>query len=291
MSQQLRQIKTRIRSIEGSWKITRAMEMVSMAKYKMMDQPLTMTRAYFQKLESMTFNLIGSVYARKPLNHPFLSMGTCVDQTVPIGLVVMTAETGLCGIYNDRVLKAADKFIKENGHRKIHLYLMGRKAVNHYKKQDLPIIKVFPAFHGKLKNDFHSIVYAMLTKDYIKNAISQVYVVYTQFFNAMRQEVNTVCLMPFDVPLKERQKDILLELDEENGINTIIDFYISNRLRLMIMESLISEYSSRMVAMKAAKDNAKELSEELTLMRNKLRQATITREVIEIISSSEALKG
>lgn len=291
MSQQLRQIKSRLRSIEGSWKITRAMEMVAMAKYKMMDHPLTMTRIYCQKLESMAFHLIHTLYARKPFSHPFLLSAQNQDETTPIGLVVITAETGLCGAFNDRVLKAADHFIQEHAHRKIHLYLMGRKALNHYKKQHLPIIKTFPVFHGKLTNDFHSLVYAMLAKDFIKGAISQVHVAYTKFFNPMRQEVHVSCLMPFEVSSQEKETDALLEIDENNGLNTVIDFYISHHLRLMMLESLISEHSSRMVAMKAAKDNARDLIEDLTLKRNKIRQATITREMIEIISSSEALKG
>lgn len=293
MSQQLRQLKSRIRSIEGTWKVTRAMEMVSMAKYKAIESPLVMSRSYFQKLESIAFNLIRS--GEEVTAHPFIKATSTIsaeeESRSKWGLVVITSETGLCGIYNDHILRAADRFMAAHPERSFKLYLMGRKAVGHYKRRNASIEYVFPVLHGKVRTDFHMPVYQALSEAFLKNKISEVYVAHTVFINAMKHEPVVKKLLSVDVPPAEHNSDFILETGSGSGIADVLAMYVSNKLRLMCMESFTSEYSARMVAMRASKDNAKELMGDLILMRNKLRQATITREVIEIISSSEALKG
>ncbi len=288
MSQQLRQLKTRIRSIEGTWKVTRAMEMVSMSKYKAIESPLSMSRSYFKKLESIAFNLIRS--GEEEMAHPFIKPSLNESQG-KWGLVVVTSETGLCGIYNDHVLRAADRFIAAHPGRSFQLYLMGRKASGHYKRRNAVIERIFPALHGKLRSDFHMPVYQAVSEDFLKGKVSEVHVAHTLFVNAMKHEPVVKKLLSVEVPPAEHNGDFMLETGSGSGISDVLAMYVSNKLRLMCMESFASEYSARMVAMRGAKDNAKELMGDLVLMRNKLRQATITREVIEIISSSEALKG
>ncbi|NTV29120.1 MAG: ATP synthase F1 subunit gamma [Candidatus Omnitrophica bacterium] len=285
MSQQLRQLKGRIRSIEGTWKITRAMEMVAMSKFKALETPLDMTRAYFAKLESIALNLIR--VQEGIATHPFLRKNTANG---PLGLLVVGSEAGLCGIYNDHLFKAADDFLDGHRGRDIKVYTLGRKAVTHYRKAGLAPVRAFPGFHGRLKADFHAPIYRFLEEEFLQGRISELHVAYTIFENAMKHHPVVRKLVSIDVP-PGGETNFIIESGNQGIGSDVLPMYVSNRLRLMLMESFTSEHSARMVAMKAAKDNAKELMGDLVLMRNKMRQAMITKEVIEIISSAEALKG
>ncbi|MBF0122533.1 MAG: ATP synthase F1 subunit gamma [Candidatus Omnitrophica bacterium] len=284
MSQQLRQLKSRIRSIEGTWKVTRAMEMVSMSKFKASMTPLDMGRKYFRKAEALFSNLFE---AEGDSGSPFLMPRTGKGA---IGLLVVTTDAGLCGPYNHQATDIAEKFIKEHPDRPVKLYVYGRKGQTHFKKRGLPVEKGFPALHGRPVGNFHAMMLNALVEAYEKEQIEEVYVVYTCFHNAMRRDPTVKKFLPIE-PAKGKEQDVIIEAGREGILPEIIPMYLSCQLRLMILESLASEHSARMVAMKGAKDNAKELMGDLVLLRNKMRQTMITREVIEIISSAEALKG
>ncbi|MBF0485221.1 MAG: ATP synthase F1 subunit gamma [Candidatus Omnitrophica bacterium] len=287
MSQQLRQLKSRIRSVEGTWKVTRAMEMVAMSKYKTIEGPLVMARAYFEKLASITYNILSA--QEEPLSHPFLSSKN--DANGPVGLFIISSDTGLCGAYSDHLLKASDRFILENKARGVKVFAFGRKAANHCKKRGIVPARVFPGIHGKLRSDFYLPVYEQLSQAFLKGEIKELYVAYTIFENAMKHHPVVQKLITIDIPPDVKSSGCIVESGPRGIGADIIPMFVTNRLRLMFFEAFTSEHSARMVAMKSAKDNAKELMGDLILLRNKIRQATITREVIEIISSAEALKG
>ena len=284
MSQQLRQLKGRIRSVEGTWKVTRAMEMVAMSKFKALETPLDMTRAYFSKLESIALNLVRADEGMAA--HPFIKG----HAQGPIGLFVIGAEAGLCGIYNDHILKAADKFLKDQAGREVRIYTLGRKVAGHYRKSGHGPVKSYPGFHGRLKSDFHADVYNFLEGEFLQGRVSELYVAYTLFENAMRRHPTVKKLICIDVT-PGGESNFIVETGPQGIGFDVLPMYVSNKLRLMMLESFTCEHSARMVAMRAAKDNAKELMGDLVLLRNKIRQAVITKEVIEIISSAEALKG
>jgi F-type H+-transporting ATPase subunit gamma len=284
MSQQLRQLKSRIRSIDGTWKVTRAMEMVAMSKFKALESPLSMTRAYFAKLESIVLNL--ARVEEDMAAHPFLRKGAAG----PIGLFVVGAEAGLCGIYNDHLFKAANKFLAAQAGREVRIYTFGRKAASHYRKRGTPPVRSFEGFHGRLRADFHTEIDRFLEEEFMQGRISELHVAYTLFENAMKHHPVVKKLLGIEVP-PGGNTNFTIETGPEGITSDVLSMYVANKLRLMLLEAFTSEHSARMVAMRAAKDNAKELMGDLVLLRNKLRQAIITKEVIEIISSAEALKG
>ena len=284
MSQQLRQLKTRIRSVESTWKVTRAMEMVSMSKFKASGIPLEMGRKYFEKIQSLFANL-------------FAAQGDCGSSfLIPrsgkgaIGVFVITTDAGLCGSYNHQLTDLAEKFIEKHPGRPVKLYVYGRKGQTHFKKNGFVVEKGFSAIHGRPVGNFHALMLNALVKAYEDDQLDEVHVLYTVFHNAMRHAPVVKRFLPID-PSKGKQQDVIIEAGREGILSEIIPMYLSSQLRLWLLESLTSEHSARMVAMKAAKDNAKELMGDLVLLRNKMRQTMITREVIEIISSAEALKG
>lgn len=282
MSQQLRQLKGRIRSIEGTWKVTRAMEMVSMSKFKAFESPLRMGRAYYERLNTF-FESVANVELTS--SSPFL-----VKRDGPLGLFVITADTGLCGVYNYQIIRAAERFIEKNPGREVKLYVYGRKGINYFRKRGMNVTEAFHAMHGKLSSHFHQHMCDALVKDFLEHKVSEVYTCYTVFENAMKHHPVVAKFLNVERPAV-RNSNFIVEFSREGILEELMPLYLSSKLRWMMLESLTSEHSSRMVAMKASKDNAKELMGDLILLRNKVRQAAITKEVIEIISSVEALKG
>jgi len=284
MSQQLRQLKSRIRSVEGTWKVTRAMEMVSMAKFKSVVVSLTMARAYFRKLEVLFDHLLA---AGVDGSHPYF----LPRAKGAIGLVVITADTGLCGIYTDAVLRQADNIIAAHKGQEIRIYVYGRKGQGHFRKNGMAVHKFFPGVHGRVQTMFHREILDAVTADYDKELLKEVHVCYTVFRTPVKHEPTAEKFLNFELDKAVGYEDFAIESGPRGILADIIPLYLSHRLRLMMLESFVSEHSARMVSMKSAKDNAKELMGDLVLLRNKMRQAMITKEVIEIISSAEALKG
>ncbi|MFH0754659.1 MAG: ATP synthase F1 subunit gamma [Candidatus Omnitrophota bacterium] len=284
MSQQLRQLKSRIRSIEGTWKVTRAMEMVSMSKFKSLEMPLVMSRTYFAKLDSIFNNLL-SVEENS-------SNGYFKTRTQgALGLVVITSDAGLCGIYNDQVLTQAETFIAQHPGREVKLFVYGRKGAGHFRKENIPVHKYFPGVHGRLKVSFHRELFDTVMADYDAKRLAEVHVCYTVFKSAMKHIPVTEKFLNIERKPVKVDGSPIIESGSKGILPDVLPMYLSNRMRLMMLESFTSEHAARMVAMKSSKDNAKELMADLILLRNKIRQATITKEVIEIISSAEALKG
>ena len=284
MSQQLRQLKSRIRSVEGTWKVTRAMEMVSMSKYKGLENPLMMSRAYFSRLDSIFNNLLA---VETEVTHPYF----VPRASGALALVVITTDTGLCGTYTNEVLRLADKFIAEHKGRDIRIYVYGRKGATHFKKQGIEVNKYLPGVHGRLTFAFHKDLFDAVMADYDKNILAEVHVVYALFKTAMKRIPVIEKFLNIERKPVQGAEHFIVESGTGGILTDVLPMYLSNRLRLMMLESFVSEQSARMVAMKSAKDNAKELMGDLILLRNKIRQATITKEIIEIISSAEALKG
>jgi F-type H+-transporting ATPase subunit gamma len=284
MSQQLRQLKSRIRSIEGTWKVTRAMEMVSMAKYKSIETPLHMARAYFESLESILNNLLS------------VEAGAANEYLKPrqegaIGIVVITSDTGLSGTYTAEILRQADKFMEAHPGRTFRLYVYGRKGASYFRRNGHEVHKFVPGVHGRLAPAFHKTLFDAVMADYDNKELSEVHVCYSVFKNMMKHIPSTAKLLNVDHKLVKGSGDFIVESGSRGILSDILPMYLSNKLRLMMLEAFTCEHAARMVAMKSAKDNAKELMGDLILLRNKIRQATITKEVIEIISSAEALKG
>jgi F-type H+-transporting ATPase subunit gamma len=284
MSQQLRQLKNRIRSVDSTWKVTRAMEMVSMSKFKASTGPLDMGRKYFERVQSLLAHLFAS---QTDTEDRFLRSS---NGEGPLGLLVITTDAGLCGSYNQRLMDLVEEFISAHPGRQIKLYVYGRKGQAHFKKNGFSVAKSFPAVHGRPVGNFHAAILDALIGDFSEGLVDEVHVLYTVFHNAMRHEPFLQRFLPI-APPQVKQRDVIMESGSQGILTEIVPMYLSSHLRLMLLDSLTSEHSARMVAMKSAKDNAKELREDLVLLRNKMRQAMITREVIEIISSAEALKG
>jgi F-type H+-transporting ATPase subunit gamma len=283
MVQNLRQIKNRIRSIDNIHKVTSAMEMISVTKLNRTNRILSAFKPYFEKLDQIFNRFLSS---QESLVHPLL-------ETKPgayVCLCLITSDGGLCGVYNNNIIRFAEDFINRKGKDKVKLVIVGKKGFNYFKNRQVQILNSYVGLNGRYAQNAADQITALLIDIFLKNQVSEVYVAYTHFERATINKPVLMKLLNIDIPAAGSRRYIL-----EPDINLILDDFITKyiyaKMRLTLLGSFATEHASRAVAMKSATDNAKDLSQGLILLRNKVRQASITQDIMEIISSAEALKG
>lgn len=284
MIQTLRQIKGRIRGIENTWKITRAMEMVAVSKLRRLQSALGPLRAYFGKLDHLVQNTLADLGER---SHPFLKPK---KETKKVALCLVTSDSGLCGPYNENMIRTAKDFIERKGTKNVNLIAVGKKGFTYFKRQGMPIAHAYVGLHGRISAQILKEVTGVLTSSFISGEVDEVYVAYTRFESAARSRPMIEKILDLE-PGQNKPLEYLVEPDYETVLVELLPVFILKKIHLMLLESMISEFSARALSMRSATDNAKELIESLILLRNKVRQSTITREVLEIVSTAEALKG
>ncbi len=285
MLESLRHIKSRIKGVENTWKVTRAMEMISVSKLRRVQDVLFAARAYFEKMNILLEDLLLSEDG--DFSHPFFEERATAGK---IAVCVVTSDSGLCGLYNDRILRAAQTYISRMGAEKVKLITVGKKGFSFFKRKGFFVERAFLGLHGRVNSDQLSEISKALRESFLNKEVDEVYVVYTRFEAAMRYRPTVERLFPIE-RAKGKTTKYFLEPDYESILSELIPFYAAKKLRLELLEAFTSEHSERTVAMRSATDNAKTLMESLVLLRNKVRQASITKEVLEIVSSAEALKG
>lgn len=282
----LRTIKNRIRVIENTRKVTDAMEKISVTKLNRTDKALFAVRPYFLKLDQLLRDFLRS--AQRPSSQ-FLDERAEKKKTC---LCVITSDSGLCGLYNNNVINAAEEFIRGHGEDKIKLVLIGKKGLGHFKNRKMEILKAYIGLHGKYDQKLSDGISDYLTGIFISGEADDVYTAYTRYETALKLKPALKKFLNIERDQKSGAGDeYIIEPSAQRVSEELIPRYISMSFRLMLLESFTSEHAARTIAMKMATDNAEELLEELTLLRNKIRQANITEEMSEIIMSSEALKG
>ncbi len=284
MPPSLRQLKNRIQSVENTRKIMRAMEMVSVTKLKRVEGPLRFAKAYSHKLEGMV-NRLAAV--PEDYQHPLLTPRKDAPGVI---VCVLTSDTGLCGNYNNRITEFADRFIREQSNKQIQLIAIGKKGYNFFRKRNHTFLKTYLDLYGRFSQEAALRISADLKEIYINNPQSELYIAYTHFVSGSKLEPTLERFIEFN-PDEKQIQTYLIEPNPQRIFDELMPQYILAKVRRILLDSFLSEHTARTVAMKMANDNAKELLEQLTLLRNKIRQASITTQVIEIISAAEALKG
>ena len=284
----LRDLRRRIRSVQGTQQITRAMEMVAAAKLRKAQSRVESSRPYASKMQAMLDNL---TQASASLTHPLFEK----REVKKIGVVVVTSDRGLCGSYNHNVIHEADKFLKECEKDKVVLTIIGRKGYTYYLKRPWEIKLKYLGLGGDLslaevKNITNDLVNLFLTKE-----VDEIHFIYTRFLSAVTYKVSTEKFLNIEshgkVEGKEGFVDYIFEPDPQKIFSNLLPNYCMTRVQMALAESFASEHGSRMISMGAATKNAEEMIDHLTLVMNKLRQASITKEMLEITTGAEALKG
>ncbi|HYG50686.1 MAG TPA: ATP synthase F1 subunit gamma [Flavobacteriales bacterium] len=285
----LKEIRARIGSVNSTRQITSAMKMVSAAKLKRASDAVIQLRPYANKLQDILSNLSGNVETKFAVNRDLKN----------VLIVAITSNRGLCGGFNNNVIKAANKIIGDyQGKCNVAVLSIGKKASDFYrhtsyniKGSDLPhhINEIF----DHLTYDEVSKIVVNLMNHYLDGSIDKIVLVYNKFKNAAVQEVTTEQFLPIVPPATKGKNntDYIFEPSKDEIVELLIPKTLKLQLFKALLDSFASEHGARMTAMHKATDNATEMLKSLKLTYNKARQAAITNEILEIVGGAEALNG
>ncbi|MDP3804491.1 MAG: ATP synthase F1 subunit gamma [Candidatus Omnitrophota bacterium] len=283
MIQNLRQIKSRIKSIENTRKITRAMETISAAKLSRIKNSLHAARSYSISLESVLKRILRDIPA---VENPLIKKRETVKN---IAVCIIASDTGLCGTYNNNIIKLTEAFISNYDRGNVRVIAVGKEVFAYFKNKGYSITRAHIGLYGRYSIKISQELVSELTAIFLSKETDEVYVAYTHFKTSLRHSPVVEKFLNIDRD-EGKGTHYILEPDAETILNETIPRYLAARMNTVIMDAFTAEHSARMLAMKIATDNAEELIDALTLMRNKARQAQITKEVIEIAMAAEAVK-
>ncbi len=289
MALSMKDIKRKIASVKKTQQITKAMKMVAAAKLRKTQEAALQFRPYINRLEQVISSL--TEYTSH-LEHPLLRF----RDVKTVDIIVLTSDRGLCGAFNHNVLKETEQLIKKNfAGKTINLTLIGKFANNYFKFRGVEPKHTYSDIL-KDKADYldASNIMENAIKDFIEEKTDEIYIVYNKFINVLVQKVVVKKVLPISfgdtVPTEQTYDKFEFEPDKATVLNELLPKYAKISLYDSMLESLAGEYAARMTAMDAATSNAGEMIKNLTLEFNKARQASITRELIEITTSIEAMK-
>jgi len=281
----IKDLRKRIGSVRSTQQITKAMKVVAAAQLRRAQEAAESARPYAAKMTEMFAAVVGGLSEEA---HPLLAR----REENRIDLIVLTSDRGLCGGFNANLLRQSEAFQREHGERTTRLMLVGRKGLDHYRRQ-----RVEPLFErtGVLKVPALEVARALaehVTTRFAADESDAVYLVYSRFQSAITQVPTVVRLLPVDAPAGDASSvDYIFEPPRPELLAKLLPRYIETRLLQALLESIASEFGARMTAMDNATRNASEMIDRLTLSMNRARQSAITTELMEIVSGAEALKG
>ena len=285
-------LKKRIKSVKSTQKITKAMKMVAAAKLRKAQENAEKGRPYSQKMQNIILNLTRSI--SDPQNAPKLLVGTGIDKTHLC--VVLTADRGLCGGFNSNICKLAKSSFKKilSEGKNLKIITVGSKGLDQIKREyEKYIVKKF-SFKDKKQITFKEaeIIGNEIINLFKKNEFDKCILFYNNFKNVITQIPQAQQIVPADkTPIKENEENLLYEFEPEEDeiLEDLLPKNISTQVFKAFLENAASEQGSRMTAMDNATRNAGDLVDKLTINYNRSRQASITKELIEIISGAESL--
>ena len=307
----LKDIKSRIASVENTKKITRAMKMVAAAKVKKAENSVKSARPFSDELIKIFKRFLKSInsYSSDGLNfkvalenYPELLKGREVKT---VGLLVITSNKGLAGAYNANVIRNVLKQIKENKQNGLSskLFIVGQKGISSLKRKaaelDAETIKTYTQVANEISAVGAEDIAHDLAESFVSGQIDKIEVFTTKFKNMMSYSAQKWDLLP--ITLEETAEDsatgteieplMLFEPSEQSILQKIVPLYLTNTIYQALLEAQASELASRMTAMSSASNNAEEMIRTLTIDYNKARQWAITQEILEVVSGADALKG
>jgi F-type H+-transporting ATPase subunit gamma len=278
-------IRRRIRSVKNTQQITKAMKVVSAAKLRRAQERMLAARPYASEIRKVLASLSTRVEMEA---HPLLQE----REEKKVLLLVITADKGLCGAFNTNILKASQAAIRDRGWSDLELLTIGKKGADFFKRRPVTIrhqaINVFQALSPEHARE----IATMISDDFISGRFDAVYGVYNEFKSVMQQNLRVERILPLEraVPGEnEVTVEYKFEPAPEKILSELLPRHVEFQIYRMLLESLAAEHGARMSAMEAASKNASEMIDSLTLSYNRIRQAAITKEIIEIVSGASAL--
>jgi F-type H+-transporting ATPase subunit gamma len=288
----LRDIKRRIRSVESTQKITKAMKLVAAAKLRRAQERIIGARPYAQKMAELLGSLVGRVGDD---GHPLLVRRAGGRKR----LVVITADKGLCGAFNSNVLRASLAFLREASNVDLTVVVVGKKARDFYRRRDWSVKSEMLGFFDRLAYSHAQELAGQLMIDYLAGDTDEVHLIYNEFRSVAVQRVTRQQLLPIvqaDVQAgaagtgEAATGEYIFEPGPDAILASLLPRHVTTQVYRALMESVAGEFGARMTAMEAASKNAKEMIGVLTIQYNKARQERITKELLDIVGGAEALR-
>lgn len=283
-----REIRRRIRSVRNTAQITRAMEMVSAAKMRRAQERVRAARPYAERIRTMIAGLSALGDQEAVAEFPLLEQ----REINRVGVVLVTADRGLAGAFNTNIIRRAVRFIRDETGKPAELITVGRKGRDFFSRYGQDIEAEFTALGDAPSMDTLRPIIGVAVEDFVAGKVDAVYLIYTKFVNTLTQVPEVLQILPITPPeeamAEEQVRDFIFEPDPHTVLEALLPRYVETLVYQALLESIASEHSARMVAMRAASDNANDFINDLTLTLNKARQAAITREVSEIAAGAAA---
>ncbi|MGD9807035.1 MAG: ATP synthase F1 subunit gamma [Deferribacterales bacterium] len=282
-------IKRKIKSVQNTQKITKAMKMVSAARMRKAEEAMNDARAYANKIYELCCNMAEKVDSE---SHPFLMAKPEVKN---ICLAIITSDKGLCGAFNSNVLKKTIAFIKENEGKNIKFVMIGKKGNDAFGRRGYEVLDKYITFGGRITYEEAGEIGDKLVEYFLNEDVDEIYTIHNEFKSTSFQvgKVTKVLPLSFESTKEsaEGEVDYIYEPKADVLLKEIMPRYINFTIFFEILESIAGEHGSRMIAMDNASRNAGDLVKRLNLQFNKARQAAITTEILDIVNGAEALNG
>jgi F-type H+-transporting ATPase subunit gamma len=280
-------IRRRIRSVRNTQQITKAMKMVSAAKLRRAQDRALAARPYGTMLRQILANVAAAAgQSGEGDVHPLLA----VRPENRILLVVITADRGLAGGFNANLIKLAQRFADDHRSQELSFELVGKKGRDFFRRRSRRITgEYLDLFRNVRLEDAEKIAAAVIDR-FSKAEVDAVYLLVNEFKSVVAANVTSLRLLPIEVPKSQAAVDYIYEQQPEELLGSLLPRYVKMQIYRALLESAAAEHAARMTAMDAATSNASDVIDRLTLYMNRVRQATITKEIIEVVSGAAALE-
>jgi F-type H+-transporting ATPase subunit gamma len=284
----VKEFKRRIRSVKNTQQITKAMKMVAAAKLRRAQEAAESSRPYTDTLQGTLARLVG---VSSDVEHPLLAKR---DEVLKVGYIVVTADRGLCGGYNTNIIRLATDTIAADVRKPDRgIIAVGKKSRDFFRKRG-GLEAEFINLGDRIKYADAREISQYVINAYENEEFDEIYLVYARFVNALRQVPTVVKILPIEPPeatdTSERNVEYIYEPSAEDILVNLLPRYVGSQIFHAMLEGKASEQGARMTAMGNASQNAGEIIDALTLKMNKVRQAAITDEILDIVGGAEALK-
>jgi len=278
-------IRRRIRSVKNTQQITKAMKMVSAAKLRRAQERTIAARPYGALLRKVLGNVAAAIAGdEQAADNPLLAR----REELRILLVLITADKGLAGAFNTNLIKGAQRFQTEHAGAEVKFELIGRKGRDFFRKRGVLVTGEYVGLAAKVRHEDTAAIARKAMEMYRNEEIDAVYLLFNEFKSVATQKMTVSRILPAELPQQASPVDYIFEEPPAEMLNDLLPKYVEMEFYRALSESTASEHAARMTAMDAASSNAADMIERLTLYMNRVRQSSITKEIIEVVSGAAA---
>jgi F-type H+-transporting ATPase subunit gamma len=279
-------IRRRIRSVKSTQQITRAMKLVSAAKLRRAQDRVLAARPYSAELAKLLADVVRSAKTDERLVHPLLAERPAKR----IQLILITADRGLAGAFNSNLIKAAQQFLTEQAGKKVEMEAVGRKGSEFFRKRHGAMSGERVGMTEKANYAYAADIAKNIIARFTAGEIDAVYLLYNEFKSVMTQRLVVSRILPVELPPEAEAIEFIFEQPPAQMLDKLLPRYVEITIYQALLESGAAQQAARMTAMDAATTNAAEMIDNLTLYMNRVRQASITREIIEVVSGAAGVE-